>query len=44
MLVPRCRPASLSRQLQPLPQLAQRLHAQDKAFFYSNFVVEQITK
>ena len=27
--------------LRPLPELAARLHAADKAFFYSAFVVEE---
>ncbi len=42
MLVPRSRPESLAGQLQPLPELAARLHLQDKAFFYSRFVVEEV--
>lgn len=42
MLVPRSRPQSMADSLQPLPELAARLHRQDKAFFYSAFVVEEI--
>ncbi|MCX6045259.1 MAG: DUF3419 family protein [Chloroflexi bacterium] len=42
MLAPRHRPASMAAQLRSLNDLAQRLHAQDKAFFYSAFVVEEI--
>jgi S-adenosylmethionine-diacylglycerol 3-amino-3-carboxypropyl transferase len=41
-LVPRSRPDSLSDRLQPLPELADRLHREDKAFFYTRFVVEEI--
>ncbi|MBD2071280.1 DUF3419 family protein [Leptolyngbya sp. FACHB-671] len=44
MLVPRSRPAAMADQLQPLTELAQSLHAQDKAFFYSAFIVEEIIK
>ena len=42
MLVPRSRPASMAQHLRPLSDLAQRLHLADKAFFYSNFVVEEV--
>ncbi|HEY9639943.1 MAG TPA: BtaA family protein [Coleofasciculaceae cyanobacterium] len=42
MLAPRSRPAAMADQLKPLTELAQTLHAQDKAFFYSAFVVEEI--
>jgi S-adenosylmethionine-diacylglycerol 3-amino-3-carboxypropyl transferase len=42
MLVPRCRPESLARQLRPLTDLAQRLHLADNAFFYSAFIVEEV--
>ena len=42
MLVPRSRPASLADRLRPLTDLAARLHQQDKAFFYSRFVIEEI--
>lgn len=41
LLVPRCRPNSLERVLRPLDTLAGRLHARDKAFFYTDFVVEE---
>lgn len=42
MLVPRSRPESMAGKLRPLSELAGRLHRQDKAFFYSHFVVEEI--
>jgi S-adenosylmethionine-diacylglycerol 3-amino-3-carboxypropyl transferase len=42
MLVPRSRPPALAAQLQPLPEQAAALHRQDKAFFYSAFVLEQL--
>jgi len=42
MLVPRSRPESFADRLQPLTELAARLHLQDKAFFYSRFVVEEV--
>lgn len=42
MLVPRSRPDALSDRLVPLAELSARLHARDKAFFYSAFVVEEI--
>lgn len=42
MLVPRSRPESLAGKLQPLTELAAQLHLQDKAFFYSRFVVEEV--
>lgn len=42
MLVPRTRPDSLAGQLRPLSTLAERLYQQDKAFFYSRFVVEEV--
>ncbi len=42
MLVPRSRPESLADKLRPLTELAERLHKQDKAFFYSRFVVEEV--
>lgn len=41
MLVPRSRPAALAEQLKSLGELAKHLHTQDKAFFYSAFVVEE---
>jgi S-adenosylmethionine-diacylglycerol 3-amino-3-carboxypropyl transferase len=42
MLVPRSRPPSLAGRLQPWPDLARQLHAKDKAFFYSGFIIEEI--
>jgi S-adenosylmethionine-diacylglycerol 3-amino-3-carboxypropyl transferase len=42
MLVPRSRPQALADRLQPLPELAGHLHACDKAFFYSGFIVEEV--
>lgn len=42
MLVPRARPDSLADRLRPLPELAAALHAKDKAWFYSRFVVEEV--
>lgn len=42
MLAPRSRPLELSDRLRPLSDLADSLYAQDKAFFYSKFVVEEI--
>ncbi|MBI1917439.1 MAG: DUF3419 family protein [Planctomycetes bacterium] len=42
MLVPRSRPDSMADRLRPLPELSQKLHLQDKAFFYSRFIVEEI--
>jgi len=42
MLAPRRRPESLSHRLRPLTDEAERLHRQDKAFFYSAFVLEEV--
>ncbi|CCF12699.1 S-adenosylmethionine:diacylglycerol 3-amino-3-carboxypropyl transferase-like protein [Brevibacillus laterosporus GI-9] len=42
MLVPRSRPASMEESLRPLTSLSQELFKQDKAFFYSAFVLEEI--
>jgi S-adenosylmethionine-diacylglycerol 3-amino-3-carboxypropyl transferase len=42
MLAPRRRPESMSTRLEPLDNLARRLHAHDKAFFYNAFVVEEV--
>ncbi|MBV9127327.1 MAG: DUF3419 family protein [Verrucomicrobia bacterium] len=42
MLAPRRRPESLAARLRPLDVLANDLHARDKAFFYSAFVVEEV--
>lgn len=41
MLAPRSRPQSLANRLRPRTDLAGPLFAQDKAFFYSAFVVEE---
>ena len=41
MLVPRSRPAALAGRLEPVSDLGRRLHAADKAIFYSDFVVEE---
>lgn len=43
MLVPRSRPETLASRLRPLPELAASLHAVDKAWFYSRFIVEEVT-
>ncbi|MFN4261828.1 MAG: DUF3419 family protein [Gemmataceae bacterium] len=42
MLAPRRRPDDLAARLRPLPELAEPLHQQDKAFFYSALVIEEI--
>jgi S-adenosylmethionine-diacylglycerol 3-amino-3-carboxypropyl transferase len=42
MLVPRSRPPELAPNLKPHTNLSQHLHAQDKAFFYSAFIIEEI--
>jgi S-adenosylmethionine-diacylglycerol 3-amino-3-carboxypropyl transferase len=42
MLAPRSRPERLAGRLVPQAALAARLHAEDKAFFYSRFVVEEV--
>ena len=42
MLAPRSRPECLAGQLRPLEREAQHLFQQDKAFFYSAFVIEEI--
>ncbi|MEM9996795.1 MAG: DUF3419 family protein [Bacteroidota bacterium] len=44
LLVPRRRPDHLAPWLRPCDSLATALHAEDKAFFYSRFVVEDITE
>lgn len=41
-LVPRRRPESLATVLQPLKELSDSLFRRDKAFFYSDFVLEQV--
>jgi S-adenosylmethionine-diacylglycerol 3-amino-3-carboxypropyl transferase len=42
MLVPRGRPEKMADRLKPLTELAGKLHYEDKAFFYSKFVVEEV--
>jgi S-adenosylmethionine-diacylglycerol 3-amino-3-carboxypropyl transferase len=42
MLAPRSRPERMAHSLEPLTELSSTLFAQDKAFFYSAFVVEQV--
>lgn len=42
MLVPRKCPPSLSSRLESFDDLAGRLYAKDKAFFYSHFIVEGV--
>lgn len=42
MLAERHRPETMAKQVRPLSDLAQQLHQQDKAFFYSAFVIEEI--
>ena len=42
MLAPRGYLDELAGRLRPLPELAQRLHRQDKAFFYSALIIEEI--
>ncbi len=44
MMAPRRRPERLAELLIPQTDFAERLHAQDKAFFYSAFVVEEIAR
>lgn len=43
MLAPRSRPDSLHEQIHPLATLSADLFARDKAFFYSRFIVEEVT-
>ena len=43
MMAPRSRPESLAESLRPLTDLASRLHAEDKAFFYSALRIEELT-
>ncbi len=42
MLAPRSRPESLAGRLLPREEVARALFAQDKAFFYSAFMVEEV--
>ena len=41
MLAPRSRPDSMAGQINPLTELSSNLFYQDKAFFYSAFIVEE---
>jgi S-adenosylmethionine-diacylglycerol 3-amino-3-carboxypropyl transferase len=41
MLVPRRRPEFMADRLHPLTETATRLHRQDRAFFYQDFVLEE---
>lgn len=43
MLAPRCRPEKMAPVLKSHTELAQQLHKEDKAFFYSKLVIEEIT-
>jgi len=43
LLVPRTRPPALDSLLEPEPERAAALHAQDRAFFYRRLVVERVT-
>ena len=42
LLAERRRPASMANEIRPLNELAQELLRQDKAFFYQNFVIEEV--
>jgi len=42
MLAPREAPQRYHDRIKPLPELSARLHQQDKAFFYSKFIVEEV--
>jgi S-adenosylmethionine-diacylglycerol 3-amino-3-carboxypropyl transferase len=42
MLVPRARPKAMAHRLRPIDGLGEQLLLQDKAFFYSRFVVEEV--
>jgi S-adenosylmethionine-diacylglycerol 3-amino-3-carboxypropyl transferase len=42
MLAPRKCPPELSDRLHTLSELASRLYAQDKAFFYRDFIIEEV--
>lgn len=44
MLVPRSRPESMAHLLKPMPGLSEHLFKQDKAWFYSRFIVEEVIK
>ena len=42
LFVPRRRPPEMEASLVPLRDLSDRLHTEDKAFFYSDLVVEEV--
>jgi S-adenosylmethionine-diacylglycerol 3-amino-3-carboxypropyl transferase len=42
LLVPRRCPESLSLRIRPLPDLSRRLHRRDLAWFYGDFIVEEV--
>ncbi len=42
LLAERRRPASMANEIRPLSDLAQQLFQQDKAFFYQDFVIEEV--
>jgi S-adenosylmethionine-diacylglycerol 3-amino-3-carboxypropyl transferase len=42
LLAARQRPESMAGRIRPLNELAERLHREDKTFFYSAFVVEEV--
>ncbi len=42
MMVPRSRPDRMAERLRPLEELSESLHQEDKAFFYSRFIVEEV--
>jgi S-adenosylmethionine:diacylglycerol 3-amino-3-carboxypropyl transferase len=42
MLAPRGYLNNLAHRLRPMPELAERLHRQDKAFFYSALIIEEV--
>jgi S-adenosylmethionine-diacylglycerol 3-amino-3-carboxypropyl transferase len=44
MLAPRSCPPSLRNEIKPLDELAQTLFLQDKAFFYSRLVIEEVVE
>lgn|GEM_PF-577536 len=44
LIIPRSRPESLSRWLEPDAELARRLHEQDRSFIYRAYVVERVRK
>jgi S-adenosylmethionine-diacylglycerol 3-amino-3-carboxypropyl transferase len=44
MLAPRSRPESMANMLRPLHEEADRLFQQDRAFFYSRFILEEVIR